>query len=152
MKKYLFLGLNKSSAAEPEAPKAFVSQLSMWSRHLDSLAQLHLFEVLSHCTAFREFRVHVLPVYFDQEIDEGGIVDRRDWCIRAFFFLTIDGRMKHHVLSDWQAEAHVDVWELESEDKGVLGDLNLRLQFQTDLAILVLFHVLQRAILGLRTE
>lgn len=87
--------------SECEATTAIVSKSAMWARHIQALTRVHLLEILSHLTTLRELWVCLFSVDFNDEIDEGLILDLRDRGVLSIDFLTINFSMEHYMLTNW---------------------------------------------------
>lgn len=65
----LLLLMLELSLLDVEVSPALVLKLAVWSLHEHFVANFHRFKVLSHCTSCWEFRVHILAVDLDHEVD-----------------------------------------------------------------------------------
>ena len=88
--------------ANLKVTSAQVGKSSIRTRHKHLLADLHPFHMLTHDPTFREFRVNILLVDFDQEINIALLSDLANRSVLSFnfFLLAINLGTKNHMLSD----------------------------------------------------
>ena len=97
----LLSDLSRRTGFQIKATETFISDAAMGSRHPHHLIKLHLFQVLSHRTTFGEFRVCILAVDFDDEIDKSLIFDCGNGSVLSNDLFAFYIGVEHYMVTDW---------------------------------------------------
>ena len=131
--------------ANLKVTSAQVGKSTIRTRHEHLLADLHPFHMLTHDTTFREFRMNILPVDFNEEIYIAFLSDLANRSVLSlnFFLLAIDLGTENHMLSDWQTKDLVFLLKIEPEDVSIISDLDFLRKRKSNTIIFILLHLLQ---------